>query len=162
MKKCTKCGIEKPRESFHKQSRQKDGLSSWCKDCCSEYRRNHRNTDREYQRIYYRKHNETKKQYRKYKLEQIHKLKGACVKCSESRPYVIDFHHIDPSTKEFEPSQMINASNVKLSDELKKCICLCRNCHAEFHYWYGNKPEDPVKDLEKYLGFNPYESIVIS
>ena len=160
MKRCTRCGVEKPEERFSKQSRQKDGLSPWCKDCFSEYRNGRRNVDREYQKLYYRKHNETKKQYRKDKLEQIHKLKNSCVKCGESRPYAIDFHHIDPKTKEFEPSQLINASNQKLSDELKKCICLCRNCHAEFHYWYGNKPKEPVKALNEYLGVNPYELTV--
>lgn len=106
--------------------------------------------------MYYHKHNETKKQYRKDKLQQIHQLKQSCVKCGETRPYVIDFHHIDPSTKVFEPSQMINAGNSKLVDELKKCVCLCRNCHAEFHYWYGNNPKNPVEDLKEYLGADPH------
>ena len=160
MKRCTKCGVEKPKEFFSKQSRQKDGLSSWCKSCCSEYKHGREDANREYQRMYYHKHNEAKKQYRKDKLEQIHQLKQSCVKCGETRPYVIDFHHIDPSTKAFEPSQLINASNSKLADELKKCVCLCRNCHAEFHYWYGNKPENPVEDLKKYLGADPWDLVV--
>ena len=33
MKTCTKCGVEQPKENFHKHSRAKDGLQSWCKSC---------------------------------------------------------------------------------------------------------------------------------
>ena len=160
MKRCTKCGIEKPKKFFSKQSRQKDGLNPWCKDCYGEYRKIHKDISRNYQRAYYQKHNEIKKQYRKDKLEQIHKLKQSCVKCGEARAYVIDFHHIDPKEKEFEPSQLINASNPRLMNELKKCVCLCRNCHAEFHYFYGNNPKNPVEALQEYLSVNPYNLVV--
>jgi hypothetical protein len=159
MKRCTKCGVEKPKDSFNKQSRQKDGLSSWCKDCCREYRQQNKSRSKEYQRQYYREHTEYKREVRKIKRDEIHKLKQPCVKCGETRPYVIDFHHIDPSKKEFEPSQIITASNVRLVNELKKCVCLCRNCHAEFHWLYGNKPKQPVESLEEYLGEDPYKLV---
>mgnify|MGYP003536459623 CR=1 FL=1 len=160
MKRCTRCGVEKPKDKFSRQSRQKDGLSPWCKDCCKEYRQQTKERSREYQREYYKKHNETKKQYRRDRLTEIHTLKQSCVKCGENRAYVIDFHHINPSEKEFEPSQIINASSSKLMNELAKCVCLCRNCHAEFHWIYGNKPTSPVESLEEYLGKNPYELTV--
>jgi hypothetical protein len=29
---------------------------------------------------------------------------------------------------------------------------LCRNCHKEFHYFYGTKPKKPVESLSEYLG----------
>lgn len=160
MKKCTRCGVEKPKSDFGKQARQKDGLFPWCKECCKEYRKQNKERSREYQRLYYRKNDEFKKQYRKNKREEIHNLKQPCVKCGEDRPYVIDFHHINPSEKEFEPSQIITASNAKLQSELKKCVCLCRNCHAEYHWIYGNKPTSPVESLEEYIGANPYELTV--
>lgn len=161
MKTCTRCGIEKSKDNFVKQASQKDGLFRWCKDCCREYRKANREKFREYQKIYYHKNSEAKKQYRTDKRGEIHKLKYPCVKCGEGRPYAIDFHHINPSEKEFEPSQIITASNTKLLEELKKCICLCRNCHAEFHWIYGNKPEKPVESLEEYLCCNPYELVKI-
>lgn len=217
MKICKRCGIEKPITEFSNASRNKDGLNSWCKTCCSEYdrqyrekhkdeishktkvryaenrleilekqkqhyhdnkdkfkkyreenkdriaaqqaeyRRTHKDEAKEYQKMWYHKNKDIAKQQRQAKLERLHKLKTSCVKCGETRPYVIDFHHIDPNTKEFEPSQLINGSNSKLTDELKKCVCLCRNCHAEFHYRYGNKPEHPVEALQEYLHTNPYE-----
>lgn len=33
MKRCTKCGNDKPLCDFHKRSQSRDGLSSWCKPC---------------------------------------------------------------------------------------------------------------------------------
>jgi 5-methylcytosine-specific restriction endonuclease McrA len=34
---CRKCNIEKTNESFYKTSKNRDGLSSWCKPCQQEY-----------------------------------------------------------------------------------------------------------------------------
>lgn len=45
----------------------------------------------------------------------------------------LDFHHIDPNQKEFGLSSK-NISMEKLIPEIKKCICLCSNCHRELHY----------------------------
>ena len=83
----------------------------------------------------------------------INSLKGSCVKCGDSRFYVIEFHHIDPTTKSFTISdgQKAHKSKEDVLNEVKKCVCLCRNCHKEFHYFYGVKSEHPVEDLEKYL-----------
>jgi hypothetical protein len=35
MKKCTKCGVEKPLSEFTKKKSNKDGLDLWCKTCKS-------------------------------------------------------------------------------------------------------------------------------
>lgn len=42
MKKCTKCGVEKDESEFSRGSGKKDGLSSWCKKCSSEYNKEYR------------------------------------------------------------------------------------------------------------------------
>jgi len=33
MKRCARCGKQKPFSEFHKNSRNKDGLHSYCKEC---------------------------------------------------------------------------------------------------------------------------------
>jgi hypothetical protein len=38
IKTCSKCYEEKPTSEFHKHSRTKDGLQSWCRMCISAYR----------------------------------------------------------------------------------------------------------------------------
>ena len=42
LKTCTKCGNELPatEEFFYKHVNYADGLYSWCKSCCSSYRKN--------------------------------------------------------------------------------------------------------------------------
>lgn len=116
-----------------------------------EYGREYREANRE--RV-----NEHQEKSRLKRKEQLYELKTPCVKCGETRPYVIDFHHINPDEKRFNISTRATHYSVKtVKDELKKCVCLCRNCHIEFHYIYGNKPKLAVESLTEYLGRNPYE-----
>lgn len=98
----------------------------------------------------YSKTKEATKQLRNRKQELIEQLKTPCIKCGESRIYVVDYHHIDPLEKLFDISKKHEHGMVKLKNEILKCVCLCRNCHAEFHYLYG---KDATKeDLLEYLG----------
>lgn len=96
---------------------------------------------------------------RKRRHEFNAKWKTPCAKCGESRLYLVQFHHIDPSTKAFCIGA--NATDRKEEDlitEIKKCVCLCSNCHDEFHYFYGGKPSNPVEALHEYLkGESNYE-----
>lgn len=81
------------------------------------------------------------------------KWKHPCEKCGESRLYVIQFHHIDPATKKFcIGANASTRKDIDLEQEVKKCVCLCSNCHDEFHFLYGGKPENPIEALKEYLG----------
>lgn len=68
------------------------------------------------------------------------KLGNKCQKCNEGRSHILDFHHIDPSKKEFDIPTMLRYygfgnKNIKLiEEEVNKCILLCSNCHRDFHY----------------------------
>jgi Zn finger protein HypA/HybF involved in hydrogenase expression len=57
-----------------------------------------------------------------------------CSKCSDTRWYVLDFHHLDPLQKKFNIGEATRFGLNKIKEELDKCIVLCRNCHSEFHY----------------------------
>jgi len=35
MKRCTKCGENKPPEAFHRNRSERDGVARWCRDCMS-------------------------------------------------------------------------------------------------------------------------------
>lgn len=58
------------------------------------------------------------------------------MKCGESRGHLLDYHHLDPSTKENTIARLTsNTSSVqKIEEEIGKCIVLCANCHRDFHY----------------------------
>jgi hypothetical protein len=59
---------------------------------------------------------------------------GKCAICGYNKcNMALTFHHIDPSTKEFEISGAHCLSWDRLKAELDKCVMLCHNCHAEFH-----------------------------
>ena len=126
---CTKCGKELPLEEFNWRDKKKGTRRSECKYCQSNY---------------------MKQKYHQ-KKQEIQDLKATykCAKCGEGRGYVLDFHHIDPSQKEHNISRITsNCYNIeKVYDEIKKCICLCSNCHREFHYLEG---KDNLT-LEEYL-----------
>lgn len=58
---------------------------------------------------------------------------GCCVFCGyHEHMGVLDFHHLDPTTKEFSiGSKGYTRSWEKVRAELDKCILVCANCHRE-------------------------------
>jgi transposase len=61
--------------------------------------------------------------------------KNGCAICGRDHPAGLSAHHIDPSTKLFNPSRAISLRmrNDQLESELAKCVCLCESCHRKFH-----------------------------
>ena len=58
---------------------------------------------------------------------------GKCCKCGYDRCVrALDFHHVDPSLKDFQVSG-VSRSWDKIRVELDKCILVCSNCHRELH-----------------------------
>jgi hypothetical protein len=60
--------------------------------------------------------------------------------CGENHPACLEFHHIDPSIKEFEISGAVRLyGKEKIMNEIAKCIVLCSNCHRKRHWDENNK-----------------------
>ena len=60
----------------------------------------------------------------------------SCERCGENDIACLDWHHIDPTQKEASVSWMLqNRSKTAIIEEMKKCICLCSNCHRKLHYY---------------------------
>lgn len=69
---------------------------------------------------------------RKQNREIIKQYKTKCAICGESEPCCLEFHHI--KTKRFGISQGVTTKEPKeLIQELKSCICVCKNCHTKIH-----------------------------
>jgi hypothetical protein len=70
------------------------------------------------------------------KIKLVKMYRGGCEKCAYSKNYAaLEFHHLDPETKSFQ-LDLRSLSNRKwraITEEAKKCILLCSNCHAELH-----------------------------
>lgn len=58
---------------------------------------------------------------------------GKCIKCGYDKCIkALEFHHIDPSQKDFT----ISNDRFRLQEaveESKKCVLICSNCHKELH-----------------------------
>lgn len=177
MKQCLRCGEFKDESKFNKNKLKKDGLDIYCKTCCSElYRlkkdersKNFRKYYEEHKQYYVNKANIWQKENSK-RHGEINKLKNGrlseyliscktpCVKCGEDRLYVIDFHHVDPKLKTCNlQSSRVGVDTI--NHELENVVCLCSNCHREFHHIYSTRPKTPVESLTTYLGVNPYDVV---
>ena len=73
-----------------------------------------------------------------------------CIKCSLKKWYLLEFHHIDPSTKTKNITDLqFNAYSLeRIKNEIRKCVILCRNCHMEYHHL---EEQVNIHTLTKYI-----------
>jgi transposase-like protein len=69
---------------------------------------------------------------RRVKKILVEEFGGACRLCGFSSYYgALQFHHVDPATKEFQISgRGLTRALADLRREARKCVLLCANCHA--------------------------------
>lgn len=108
---CPKCKKERIITDFYKR-RGKLFSSTYCRECTNS------NT---HQRMI------------KFKKDCVSYKGGECILCGYNKYNgALDFHHLDPSIKDFNISAV---KNWKFDDivryELDKCVLLCSNCHRE-------------------------------
>lgn len=139
-KVCSKCKRVLPLEMFWKDKTNSTGYCGWCKECKGQYIYSRRGRSLQLRQI-----------NRRSKQEVLTEAKTPCLKCGETRWYLIQYHHVDPATKAIKHS-MRNYSLEQIENEIEKCVCLCANCHIEFHHLYGQNPVEPKRCLEEYLG----------
>jgi len=83
----------------------------------------------------YQYHSEWYKNYTKQRRERFDKFKveEGCEYCGYNKcPGSLVFHHINDTDKYVIHANTFDTPKGK--KELKKCICLCSNCHNELHY----------------------------
>ena len=109
---CACCKTMKPTSDFYLRS---DGKRnhSYCKVC-----QNQNVLDRQ----------------RRFKIRAIEYKGGKCCICGYDKyEGALDFHHLDPSKKDFA----LSAGRLRTFDsskpELDKCVLVCSNCHRELH-----------------------------
>jgi hypothetical protein len=117
MKKCSKCQTNKDQSNFY-------GRNAWCKSCFNAY---------------------CHERWKARKLKAVELMGGSCSKCDYNRNLsALEFHHIDPKTKEFNWKQVCKKPWDQVIQELSKCIIVCKNCHAEIH-----NPNMSIADVEQ-------------
>lgn len=64
---------------------------------------------------------------------------GACIRCGYNKCLAaLEFHHIDPTTKEVLGKELRSKTWEVIKAEIDKCILLCSNCHKEEHEFLRN------------------------
>ena len=92
------------------------------------------------------------------KLKAIEYKGGKCQICGyDSYVGALEFHHTDPSKKNFSISEKgLTRSFALIKAELDKCVLLCSNCHKEFHAGLWNLNELDFNEMEEVkLDSNP-------
>lgn len=116
MQTCTHCEKQKQDKDFNFIKRI-NKYSNVCKDCKKQIDRN---------------------RFRKKKEWAVNFKGGCCAFCGYDECLsALEFHHRTASSKDDNPATIISSQKKgaeKLVQELDKCILLCANCHAEFHY----------------------------
>ena len=153
---CNKCGVDKPLSEFYPDKKRKSGINTICKECIKQRVMERYAHNKEqilaYHKQYHVGYRDRQRELFKEYYEKVQSLKTPCAKCGESRLYVLDFHHIDPKEKSFNINRKVSKSDFSvIENEVKKCVCLCRNCHMEYHFFYGQNPDDPRGTLAEYL-----------
>lgn len=157
-KQCLDCKQDKLLIDFSKNNSRRDGLCIYCKSCAGVRRRKYydEHKDREHikhkeyaknnrERIRFRTNITTQKRRANAKAELVAFHGGQCKICGYNRCLAaLDFHHLDPKTKEFTigTAARISFFDVEsLIEESKKCILLCSNCHRELHAGFLSLPQ---------------------
>ena len=110
MPTCSTCSIELTEDNAYKKGKR---LQAYCKSCNNKI---------------------FAERWRQRKLDAIEYKGGKCQSCGYSKYFgALEFHHRDPSEKEFVWQKMRLVSKDRLTQELDKCDLLCANCHREAH-----------------------------
>lgn len=85
------------------------------------------------------------------KLKAIEYLGGKCNRCGyDKHPSALEFHHINPSEKEFTIGNVANRAWSVIVKELDKCELICSNCHNIEH---SNRDDEKfLKEARNYKG----------
>ena len=87
------------------------------------------------------------KRRKELKRKAVDKLGGKCEICSYNKSIdALHFHHRDPKKKSFGLSQRgLTRSWEKVKQELRKCVLICANCHAEIHAGITQLPTETLE-----------------
>ena len=113
MRQCSKCKEYKDENEYYQSSIRK---ATYCKLCFNNY---------------------TIERWKRRKIQAIQYKGSKCIDCNISypnaNPVIFDFHHLDPSQKDYDWNKLRLMSLDKIKKELDKCVLLCSNCHRVRH-----------------------------
>lgn len=128
-KVCRLCKEQKLLSEYHPNKTCKLGVVGTCKDCYKV------RVGKWYSDNRKRRQDVANTRNRERKKLAVQHFGGACYDCKKSYPpCVFEFHHLDPTKKDVNPSHALTRSESRMWEELEKCVMLCSNCHKIRHF----------------------------
>ena len=129
LKTCCRCHKAQPIENFTPDKRASDKLMSSCKTCTNiSARKAHANNRAKRNK----RSRELGIQYRQ--RVSVLKIKQGCYFCGfNTHSSALEFHHLDPATKDYNIGNIARGSWEKIEKEIEKTIVVCSNCHRMLH-----------------------------
>lgn len=111
-KYCTRCNETKPLAEFYIK-RSRNGYTAYCKNCLSD---------------------QWSERQREFKQACVDYKGGKCICCGYNRClWALEFHHTDPSKKDFHLAKVRVLDVESVKPELDKTVLVCCRCHREIH-----------------------------
>ena len=128
MRKCGRCGSEKPLEAFAARRKALGQYDNLCRPCRSAYGKEHYAANKQ------RYIDQARVQKRRLALDRTRYLlkffvTHPCVDCGERNPVVLEFDHL--RDKLFDICQALPYRNWQSILEMAKCEVVCANCHRK-------------------------------
>lgn len=127
MRRCTRCGLEKPIEDFGIKKAGTTARMSYCRPCVRASSKAHYEANKS---AYLDRNKRKRKQLQTDRfgfLIEYFKT-HPCVDCGQTDPIVLDFDHL--RDKEFTiGSDLIDRPWHEVLAEIEKCEVVCANCH---------------------------------
>lgn len=128
-KQCSRCKDEFDLTNFRRDRSKHDGRAAQCRQC---QRAGHKSAyTTKYVDKYKARNKERRDKSSAFLVEYKKNLK--CCFCDESESICLDFHHRDPSEKDFGIGSSRQYSQERILKEIEKCVVVCANCHRKIH-----------------------------
>lgn len=133
-KNCNNCREYMPLFEFNKNKSCINGRTGTCKTCTSKARKQWYADNRQRRQEAANQRNQERKRL------IVDHFGDKCHDCGNTyQQCVYEFHHLDPTQKDVNPSKALSWSEERMWQELNKCIMLCSNCHKVRHFGLGDR-----------------------
>lgn len=142
MKQCAHCKEWKAEEEFAFSNKALQIRQKHCRVCMRQFNKDSYDRRSEvYRENIYKNRSVRRGVAKEYVWNYL--LAHPCTECGESDPRLLEFHHLDATTKEYNVSELVNGrySLERIQQEINKCVVLCANCHRRKTFeemgWYS-------------------------
>ncbi len=126
---CARCHVAKPVDEFPIKDAARGWRSSYCLPCRRAYGRAHYESNKPY---YLAKNHMSRVRNRTVNRDLVYDflVTHPCVDCGEGDPVLLDFDHVDETTKRWSVGAMLSRRTTSaVRREMSKCVIRCANCH---------------------------------